>query len=146
MVSHYHRLYTGHALTLGQQLNSLQTMTKSLWYELMHPSVEASDQILRLLSPEFYTQVRPCLRREWLCFRSEKGSFQSLAKGSVSFKREDHSCRRIFHTSPSVQSSMIIQTGFSVITPMSFTMWGWSNWRIVTKTKRNKLVLQKALF
>lgn len=35
-------------------------------------------------------------------------------------------------TSPSVQSSMMIQTGFSVITPISFTMWGWSNWRMVT--------------
>lgn len=35
-------------------------------------------------------------------------------------------------TSPSVQSSMMIQTGFSVMTPISFTMWGWSNWRMVT--------------
>lgn len=35
-------------------------------------------------------------------------------------------------TSPSVQSSMMIQTGFSVMTPISFTMCGWSNWRMVT--------------
>lgn len=27
-------------------------------------------------------------------------------------------------TSPSVQSSMMIQTGLSVITPISFTIWG----------------------
>lgn len=38
-------------------------------------------------------------------------------------------------TSPSVQSSMMIHTGFSVITPISLTMWGWSNWRIVTAGK-----------
>lgn len=38
-------------------------------------------------------------------------------------------------TSPSVQSSMMIQTGFSVMTPISFTMWGWSNWRMVTARK-----------
>lgn len=35
-------------------------------------------------------------------------------------------------TSPSVQSSIMIQTGFSVMTPISLTMWGWSNWRMVT--------------
>lgn len=38
-------------------------------------------------------------------------------------------------TSPSVQSSMMIQTGFSVMTPISFTMCGWSNWRMVTAGK-----------
>lgn len=38
-------------------------------------------------------------------------------------------------TSPSVQSSMMIQTGLSVITPISFTIWGWSNWRMVTARK-----------
>lgn len=41
-------------------------------------------------------------------------------------------------TSPSVQSSMMIQTGFSVITPISFTIWGWSNWRMVTARKESQ--------
>lgn len=40
-------------------------------------------------------------------------------------------------TSPRVQSSMMIHTGFSVITPISLTMWGWSNWRIVTARKKD---------
>lgn len=41
------------------------------------------------------------------------------------FKKRKRFCREIAHlTSPSVQSSMMIQTGFSVMTPISFTMWG----------------------
>lgn len=35
-------------------------------------------------------------------------------------------------TSPNVQSSIMIHTGLSVMTPISFTMCGWSNCRIVT--------------
>lgn len=43
-------------------------------------------------------------------------------------------------TSPSVHSSIMIQTGFSVIIPISFTMCGWSNCLIVT-VKYNKHII-----
>ncbi len=52
------------------------------------------------------------------------GDFQSNICASNEWK---HSL-----TSPSVHNSMMIQTGFSVMIPISFTMCGWSNCRIVT--------------
>lgn len=147
VVSRYHRLDTGQALTLGQQLNSWKLWLNHFgmsWCSSLSGGVRPNSATPEPRIP--HTSKTPCLRREWLCLSSEKWFFRSLVKGSVSFEREDHSCRGIFHTSPSVQSSMIIQTGFSVITPMSFTMWGWSNWRIVTKRKRNKPVCYRKPF
>ena len=40
----------------------------------------------------------------------------------------------------------MIHTGFSVMTPISFTMWGWSNWRMVTTggQRRRSHVSQRA--
>lgn len=94
------------------------------------------------LSDSLTLQARiiPHLRRMLLHYYQAE-IFLVFCKGICELK--DQSCTRNVHTSPSVQSSMIIQTGFSVITPMSFTMWGWSNWRIVTESKRNKLVVYK---
>lgn len=43
----------------------------------------------------------------------------------------------LIRTSPKVQSSIMIHTGFSVMTPISLTMCGWSNWRIVTAEGTN---------
>lgn len=43
----------------------------------------------------------------------------------------------------------MIQTGFSVMTPISFTMWGWSNWRMVTVRNtrgRSQTIPQKETF
>lgn len=72
----------------------------------------------------------------WLCAIDQKSIFNRDRHRTQSCKAHAYTNPYQSPTSPSVQSSIIIQTGFSVITPISFTMWGWSNWRMVTAGKK----------
>lgn len=131
-------LDTGHALTLQKQPKFFWKLWLNhfgmSWCRSLSGGVRSNFAIpvseSIILRQVWYHVCRVCL-----CLSADKWFFQCLQSQT---RVQRH--MRIFRTSPSVQSSMIIHTGFSVITPMSFTMWGWSNWRIVTKRRKNKTV------
>lgn len=82
---------------------------------------------IQTVLPHLKKRAQLCTERHGDEARPEKRSSREATWGGT------HSTR----TSPRVQSSMMIHTGFSVITPISLTMWGWSNWRIVTAGEAN---------